>query len=161
MIFPASLQKISAMYAAFELRSRVRAQTAAAIAGGLSTTTVGWQNIIIGDLQNAWGPTLNAAFPNLPQGFPDIGSIFSFSDPNNIITAEDPTITDSTLDGIGEFGQPQGQFKDWMRLMLRQSNNNAASACILALSYPYINGALTGAGFFPGFWHVSPRKLHA
>jgi hypothetical protein len=32
--------------------------------------------------------------------------------------------------------------------MLRWSNNEAASKCIRALSYPYINGVLSAAGFF-------------
>lgn len=43
MVFVGSLQKISAAYAAFELRARLRAQVAAAIAGGLSTATAGWK----------------------------------------------------------------------------------------------------------------------
>ena len=43
---------------------------------------------------------------------------------------------------------PPGKFRDWMRLMLRWSNNEAASKVIRALSYPYINGVLGAAGFF-------------
>src|SRR5262249_59941241 len=57
-------------------------------------------------------------------------------------------VTTARIDEIGEFGAPEGKFFDWMRSMLRWSNNAAASNCILALGYPYIDGALVGAGFF-------------
>jgi hypothetical protein len=43
---------------------------------------------------------------------------------------------------------PLGKFRDWMRLMLRWSNNEAAGKCIRALGYSYINGLLAAAGFF-------------
>jgi Beta-lactamase enzyme family len=72
----------------------------------------------------------------------------------------DPPLTDADLDFrpphpepdhppiSPEFKPPPGKFRDWMRLMLRWSNNEAASKCIRALGYSYINGVLGAAGFF-------------
>jgi hypothetical protein len=149
MLFVGSLQKISAMYAAFELRSRVRAQTAAAIAAGLSTTSVGWEKSVIADLDTAWRSKLTSAFPKLPGGFPDLANIFAFSQTGDVdFAAASPAVTNAKLREVGEFGRPIGKFRDWMRLMLTWSNDTAASLCIQALSFPYINGVLAGAGFF-------------
>jgi hypothetical protein len=149
MLYVASLAKIYAMYAAYELRQRVEAHTKAMIADGLSTSTAGWESKVFVALEKAWKPKLNAAFPRLPQGFPKLANIFILSSTGDVNFAErDPPLTDAELDAIGEFGTPQGKFRDWMRLMLRWSNNEAASRCILPLSYPYINGALAAAGFF-------------
>jgi hypothetical protein len=151
MVFVGSLQKISAMYAAFELRSRVRAQTTAAIAAGLSTASTGWEKSVIAALDTAWRPRLKAAFPKLPDGFPDLADIFAFSPAGDVdFAAASPAVTDTQLRKVGEFGRPIGKFRDWMRLMLTWSNDSAASVCIRALGFPYINGVLAGAGFFDG-----------
>ncbi len=81
------------------------------------------------------------------------------------IPENDPPLTDADLDFrppnptpggapvSPEFKKPPGKFLDWFRLMLRWSNNEAASNCIRALGYPYINGVLGAAGFF----HKSSR----
>jgi hypothetical protein len=149
MIFVASLQKISALYAAFELRSRVRAQTRAAIQGGLATTSRNWQDQIVHDLETLWRPKLAAAFPGLPRGFPNIKRIFSFSDTGQVdFAAASPPVSIDQIDKIGSRGEPVGKFGDLMKMMLRWSNDAAASLCIRELSYPYINGVLSGAGFF-------------
>jgi hypothetical protein len=147
MVFPGSLQKISAMYAALELRSRVRSYVSTAIDNGFSLTR-GWEQTIIKQIEVAWKPKLAAAFPTLPKAFPQLGQIFAFSSDGDVDFTEDSSLlSDDDLDAIGEFGTPRGKFRDWMRLMLRWSNNVAASKCVLALSYPYINGALKSAGF--------------
>ena len=52
------------------------------------------------------------------------------------------------LDRAGEFGAPPGKFRDWLRLMLRWSNDTAASRVIQALGYSTINFALESGGFF-------------
>ncbi|HUC09277.1 MAG TPA: trypsin-like peptidase domain-containing protein [Stellaceae bacterium] len=173
MVFVGSLQKISAAYAAFELRARVRAEVAAAIAGGLSTATAGWEKPVIHALQIAWQPKLTAAFPGLPKGFPDIGKMFTFSTAGVVDFAAAP-LTDSQIEDVGEFGRvdlakpghwPAGKYHDAMRSMLRWSNDASASFCIRPLSFPYINGALAGAGFFDsahqtGLWLSADYERH-
>lgn len=82
---------------------------------------------------------------------PDFPSIFVLSTAGEASFGQQtPALTDADLDNIGENGAPQGKYRDWMRLMLRWSNNAAASNCIRPLSYPYINGVLASAGFFDG-----------
>jgi len=162
MLYVGSLQKISAMYAAFELRSRVRQHVAAAIAGGLSTGAADWQKMLL-DLKTAWQPKLNAAFPALPPGFPDLNTIFSLSVAGNVDFSTSGK-SKTQLDGVGGHGSLAGlKFLEWLKLMLRWSNNQAASKCILALSYPYINGVLKGAGLFEpastGIFSTPPRGL--
>lgn len=149
MLYVASLAKIMPMYAVFELRWRVESHAKKMISDGLSTAKAGWENKVFDELKKAWKPILDAKFPSFPQGFPKLSDIFSLQPNGDVNLAErSPPLTDADLDSIGEFGTPQGKFRDWMRLMLRWSNNEAASKCILDLSYPYINGALSAAGFF-------------
>lgn len=154
MLFVGSLQKISAAYAAFELRARVRAQVAASIHAGLSTASAGWEKPVISALETAWGPKLNAAFPKLPSGFPKIAEIFTFSSTGAVdFAAASPALGDDKIDAVGELGRPIGKFRDWMRLMLRWSNDDAAGLCVRALSFPFINGVLAGAGLFDATHH--------
>lgn len=154
MLFVGSLQKISAAYAAFELRSRVQGQVTAAVHAGLSTASAGWEKPVIAALEAAWAPKLNAAFPKLPSGFPKIAEIFTFSSTGGVdFAAASPAVGDERIDAVGELGRPIGKFRDWMRLMLRWSNDDAAGLCIRALSFPYINGVLAGAGLFDATQH--------
>ena len=153
MLYVGSLAKIYPMYAAFELKWRVQEHARAMIKNGLSTATAGWERKVFAELKKAWQPKLNAAFPGLPQEFPKLADIFVLSTSGDIKLAErDPPVTDAELDApVGgtspQLKAPIGKFRDWMRLMLRWSNNSAAGQCIRALSYPYLNGALAAAGF--------------
>lgn len=148
MLYVASIEKISAMYAAFELRSRVRAHVANAIADGISTRKSHWERTIVKQLETAWKPILNATFPKkLPKGFPKLTEIFTFSNAGEVDFKS--TKKKVNLDKRGEFGSVSDlEFLDCMKLMLRWSNNRAADKCIIALSYPYINGSLAGVGLF-------------
>jgi hypothetical protein len=161
MLYVASLAKIYPMYVAFELRKRVQEQVKDMMQLGLSTATAGWERQVFAALERAWKPKLKAAFPTLPEGMPKFSEIFVLSSTGKVKFAEnDPPLTDADLDFrppdprpghdpiSPEFKVPPGKFRDWMRLMLRWSNNEAASKCIRALSYPYINGVLGTAGFF-------------
>lgn len=161
MLYVASLAKIYPMYVAFELRKRVQEQAMDMIRFGLSTATPGWERQVFGALEKAWKPKLKAAFPTLPAGMPNFAEIFVLSSTGHARFAEnDPPLTDADLDfrpphptpgrpAISpEFKTPPGKFRDWMRLVLRWSNNEAASKCIRAIGYPYINGMLRSAGFF-------------
>jgi hypothetical protein len=154
ILYVGSLAKIYPMYAAFELKSRLQVQAKAMIANGLSTGTAGWERKVFAELEKAWRPKLKAAFPGLPAEFPKLAEIFVLSTSGDVKLAErDPPVTDADLDApVGktspQLKAPIGKFRDWMRLMLRWSNNGAAGKCIRALSYPYLNGALAAAGFF-------------
>jgi hypothetical protein len=144
MLYVASLQKISPLYAAFELRARVRKHVKGAVAAGLTADAAGWKKMQA-DLKAAWQPKLNAAFRTLPPGFPDLAQIFTVSPPgdvdfatNNMSLGDLDTSTSSSTD----------KFFESLWRMVRWSDDDAASKCILALSYPYINGLLGAAGFF-------------
>jgi hypothetical protein len=100
------------------------------IALGLSTTAVGWQDKVFVELKKGWQSQLDAAFGGrgLPSGFPHLAQIVRLS-----------------LDGTAELLE---QFLEWIRAALGQNDEAAAGNYIRALSYPYINGVLAGAGFF-------------
>jgi V8-like Glu-specific endopeptidase len=159
MVFAGSLPKICAMYAAFALRAQVQACADAAPKTGAASA---WP-AIVREIEKAWRPALRALFPSRPATsfgngqdirFPKLGSIFTLSADRKIEFARaTPALTDADLDAdegrtSAEFKTPPGRFHDWMRLMLRWSNNTAASRCILALGYVYLNGALARAGLF-------------
>jgi hypothetical protein len=161
MVYVASLAKVYPMYVVFELRRRVQEQAKDMIKLGLSTATAGWERQVFAALEKAWKPKLKAAFPAFPEDMPKFSEIFVLSPTGDVKFAEnDPPLTDADLDFrppyptpghppiSPEFKMPPGKFRDWMRLMLRWSNNEAASKVIRALSYPYINGVLGAAGFF-------------
>ena len=169
MVFVGSMLKIAAMYAAFALRSQVQAFVDAARANGASVVPPG----ITGEIEKAWKPKLRAGFPSLSEEsfrnrqditFPQLEKIFTFSSTGKVeFRRASPAMADADLDRAGELGSPEGSFHDWMRLMLRWSNNVAASKCILALGYFYINGALAQAGFFQssnGLWLSADYQRH-
>ena len=171
MIFAGSLPKICAMYAAFALRARVQAFVDAAAANGAPVTSPG----IISEIEKAWKPKLGALFPARPAKsfgnnqdvtFPKLGQILTFSPDGKVdFKRATPPMTDAQIDRVGGEGAPQGMFHDWMRSMLRWSNNAAASKCILALGYFYLNGALARAGLFDaatsnGLWLSADYKGH-
>src|SRR5262249_32639664 len=146
MLYVGSLQKISAMYAAFELRSRVRKHVRAAVDAGI-TMVNNWRQVIINNLKTVWQPKLNRAFPSLPSGFPKLDEIFMFSSTGDVDFRSSGE-TQAQLDAISEGAIANLSFLECLKLMVRWSDNHAAARCILALSYPYINGALGAAEFF-------------
>lgn len=166
MLYVGSMQKLSAMYAAFELRARVLREITAEIGAGLSPGASGWQQPALAKISAAWRPKLHAAFPALPDGFPTLSTVLAFSASGGVdFDTALPPLSDGDIDTIGEFGAPGGKYRDWMRAMLRWSNNAAAGQCIRPLSYPYINGALAGAGFFDatkqtGLWLSGDYEGH-
>ncbi|MFO1206942.1 MAG: serine hydrolase [Burkholderiales bacterium] len=162
VIFAGSLVKICALYAAFALRAQVQVFVDAAVANSAPITPPD----ITRAIEQAWKPRLRALFParsttsfgnNQDVTFPRLDEIFVFSPDGRVDFARaTPPLADAQIDAVGEFGAPQGGFHDWMRSMLRWSNNTAASKCILALGYFYLNGSLARAGFFDagsgGLW---------
>lgn len=153
MVYVASLLKVGVMYAAFALRARVQAFADAAKANGVTTAPD-----LFSLIKRAWTPKLKALFParsttsfgnNQDVTIPQLDKIFKLSGTGKIEFAiASPAITDADLDSAGEFGTPVGLFHEWMRLMMRWSNNSAASRCVLALGYFYINGVFARSGFF-------------
>ncbi|HVT97598.1 MAG TPA: serine hydrolase [Acidobacteriaceae bacterium] len=163
MLYCGSMVKMFTMYVAFELKARVQKQAKNMIAGGLSTATAGWENKVYAELRKAWKPKLDAAFPGLPSGMPDFKTIFQLSNTGDATFPTQKTAAD--IDNIGEFGTPAGLYGDWMKLMLRWSNNTAAGQCIFPLSYSYLNGVLGSAGFFDsatkkGLWVSGDYRKH-
>jgi Beta-lactamase enzyme family len=167
MLYVGSLAKIYPMYVAFELRKRVEEQARDMIKLGLSTSTPGWERKVFAALEKAWKPKLKAPFrTTLPETMPKFSEIVVLAPTGTASLVEasfvenNPPLTDADLDLppphpkadhppiSPEFKTPPGKFYDWMRLMLRWSNNEAASKCIRALGYSYINGVLGAAGFF-------------
>lgn len=161
MLYVGSLAKLYPMYVAFELRKRVEEQARDMIRFGLPTATPGWERRVFAALEKAWKPKLKAAFPTRPEGLPKFAEIFTLSPTGEARFAEnDPPLTNADLDArppdprpgrppiSPEFKTPPGKFRDWMRLMMRWSSNEASSRCIRALGYPYLNGTLRSAGFF-------------
>lgn len=159
MVFVGSLPKIYAMYAAFALRARVQAFADAAATNGVALTLPA----ISAEIDKAWRPKLRALFPRRPAKafgtrqditLPKLDQIFTLSATGKVEFARAmPALSTPELDApVGrtsaEFKTPPGRFHEWMRLMLRWSNNTAASKCILALGYPYVNGVLARAGLF-------------
>jgi hypothetical protein len=171
MIYAGSLPKICVMYAAFALRSRVQAFVDAAAANGAPVLPPGMTS----EIEKAWKPKLRALFLTRPAmsfgnnqdiTFPKLDQILTFSPEGKVDFARaTPPLTDARIDMIRDKGAPQGMFHDWMRSMLRWSNNTAASKCILALGYFYLNGALARAGLFDaanrnGLWLAADYKSH-
>ena len=171
MVFAGSMVKAVTMYVAFALRARVQAFVDAAAANGVPVVAPG----IIAEIEKAWKPKVQGLFPSRPttsygnrmdMTFPKLDRIFTFSAGGKVdFTGAAAALTDAQLDRAGEFGIPRGGFHDWMRLMLRWSNNTAASYCTLALGYFYLNGALEQAGFFDsatenGLWLSADYARH-
>jgi monoamine oxidase len=171
MIYAGSLPKICAMYAAFALRSRVQSFVDAAAAHGAPAVPPG----IIREIEKAWKPKLRALFPtrstrsfgnNQDVTFPRLDQILTFSPDGKVDFARAvPPLSDARIDAIRDKGAPEGRFHDWMRSMMRWSNNAAAGKCILALGYFYLNGALARAGLFDaatssGLWLAADFQGH-
>lgn len=155
MVYVGSLMKVTVMYAAFALKARVQAMADAARTNGVST-----QADLFGMIRRAWTPKLIALFPTRSLTsfgntqdvtIPQLDTLFTLSAAGKIeFAVASPALTNANLDSAGEFGVPPGKFHDWMRLMMRWSNNTAASRCVLALGYFYINGLFANSGFFDG-----------
>lgn len=155
MVFVGSMSKVAVMYAAFALRAQVRVFARKARENGITTAPE-----LFALIKRAWSPKLRALFPSRPtRSFnigqditvPQVDTIFTMSASGDIEFAKaTPPKTDAEFDKVRDKGAPIGLFHDWMRLMMRWSNNDAASRCILALGYFYLNGLFARNGFFAG-----------
>ena len=151
ILFPGSMMKIGAMYAAFALKKQVQAFLDAAAANSASTAAADIFPII----SAAWRPRLKKLFPSRPEKpfnlsqdivEPQLGTIFDVA-AGKVSFKSSPSTTDKDIDFDGDHSAP-GRFAEWLRSMTRWSSNLAASKVVDALGYFYINGALADAGFF-------------
>jgi hypothetical protein len=160
-VFIASMAKIAALYAAFELRKQLQD----AISGVPVTTPV---PALIAQVKKTWQPLIDAKKPKDAAafaGFPNLTDIFditpsgaswsvTFTTKGDINTLADKESAQWPLLN-GKFG-----FKELLLLMASFSNNDAAARCITTLSYEYINGALVMAGLYDngkgGLWLAAP-----
>lgn len=160
-VFIASMAKIAALYAAFELRKRLQD----AISGVPVTTPV---PALIAQVKKTWQPLIDAKKPKDAAafaGFPNLTDIFditpsgsswsvTFTTKGDINTLADKESAQWPLLN-GKFG-----FKELLLLMASFSNNDAAARCITTLSYEYINAALVEAGLYEngkgGLWLAAP-----
>jgi hypothetical protein len=160
-VFIASMAKIAALYAAFELRKQLQD----AISGVPIATPV---PAMIAQVKKTWQPLIDAKKPKDAAafaGFPNLTDIFditpsgaswsvTFTTKGDINTLADKESAQWPLLS-GKFG-----FKELLFLMASFSNNDAAARCITTLSYEYINAALVVAGLYEngkgGLWLAAP-----
>ena len=141
-IYVASLAKIGAMFAAFQLRQSVRAA-----ARQLSVANAAE---VFDAITAAWTPDVSSRTKGRPADFPRFANIFKISGSrgNWIIDFTDEQKSWQEIKDIGD-GLPQGLgFRDRMKLMIANSNNHAAASCIDDIGFQYLNGALAAAGLF-------------
>jgi hypothetical protein len=172
-----SMNKVAALYAALELRFRLRKALAAAEAKGFDVTVAGWDTTFRAIVVKTWSARVAKGFPGLdtrmPARFPKLkqppgatGRVDMFA---YTTVAAPPPAPAGTLKGHIDFtkgtaadadivalnlGRPDPskvKFLELLKSMIFMSNAIAAGQVIDAVGYPYLNGALRDGGFFlPG-----------
>ena len=160
-VFIASMAKIAALYAAFELRKRLQ--------DGISGVPVATPlNAVIAQVKRTWQPLIDAKKPKDAAafaGFPNLTEIFDITP-----SGSSWSVTFTTKGNINTLGDKESAqwpslngkfgFKELLLLMASFSNNDAAARCITTLSYEYINAALVSAGLYEngkgGLWLAAP-----
>jgi hypothetical protein len=126
MDFIASLAKVSALYASYELR---RAVTEVARNGAWSTAAELWQL-----LNRELDPQITSAVASIPDhAAPRYREIFDL----DRAAANPGTGVDFT-----------DAYKGWLDGMIAHGQNGPSGECIRRLGFQYINGALAAGGFF-------------
>lgn len=126
MDFIASLAKVSALYASYELR---RAVTEVARAGTWSTANDLWQL-----LNHELDPQITSAVASIPDhAAPRYREIFDLDH----AAANPGTGVDFTA-----------AYKGWLDGMIAHGQNDPSGQCIRRLGFQYINGALAAGGFY-------------
>jgi hypothetical protein len=151
--FVASLAKIAAMYAAYQLRSFVREYAA---------TFQGMVEDLLPILEKQITPLIESQVPVFSKNHPALTKIFTasynFSGPGFLVDFSSTNALDSKLNelyaleeshGVTAFNETQKLgFLDRLKLMIQWSSNCGACTCIRDLGFQYINAALKKAGFF-------------
>jgi hypothetical protein len=129
--YSASLLKMAAMYAAFELRNSVNDRAAQADATPANLFDL---------LKAEFDPVIDGAVPLISQQR-DVTAKMRLPTYSTVFT----TIPLTTGGVAVEF---TAAFRGNMNAMMVDSNNNAAAAVVQALGYSWINGALEHGGYF-------------
>ena len=129
--YSASLLKMAAMYAAFQLRRRVNDFSAEQAPGSPAE--------LFNQLRASFDDTIADAVPAI-SGTPGITRAMKVPKYDQILA-----VTDT---GAGLVANFTVTFQTNMRRMIVNSDNAAAGECVKALGYSWINGALKAAGFF-------------
>jgi hypothetical protein len=158
-----SMGKMVAMYAAFELRFRLRKALKAAEAKGLDVTVVNWEKRFLKLVERTWSGRVAKGFrgfdTRMPARFPKLEQMFTFTTVpappppgrrNGHIDFTKGTATDTDIIHLN-LGNPdlsKMKFLELLKSMIFMSNAIAAGEIIDRLGYPYLNGALREGGFF-------------
>jgi len=158
-----SMGKMLALYAAFELRFRLRQALKAAEAKGLDVTVANWDKRFQKLVQRTWSGRVAKGFPGfdtrMPARFPKLGDMFTFTTipvpppppgrRTGQIDFKHGTATDTEIIHL-DLGTPTSKMKflELIKSMIFMSNGIAAGLVIDAVGYPYLNGALREGGFF-------------
>lgn len=150
--FVASLAKVGAMYAAYQLRSFVKEQ-ARAFDGIVET--------LLPSLEKTITPQIESQVPGLAKDHPALTKIFTASYSMNSQGCNiqfSSAIFDKTLDEIDTLEEKKSPsafaetrklgFQQRLELMIKWSSNCGACTCISDLGFQYINAALRKAGLF-------------
>jgi hypothetical protein len=130
--YSASLLKMGALYAAFEL---MRSVNNAAAASGVTTPSA-----LFAQLHADFDPQIQAKVP-LISGAPGIT-------PAMMLPTYEQIFATIPLTTGGLAVTFTGAFQTNLRRMIINSDNAAAAACIMALGYSWLNGTLNAGGFF-------------
>jgi hypothetical protein len=144
MFYSGSMLKVAAMYGAYQLRAAVN-KLGQSLSDGTDAQ-------IFKKLSDALDPQIKAAVPRITNArgitadmlTPKYAQIFT-------ITHGSPIkfdFTDGPDDSDAARGKPASTFRRNLRRMIVGSHNEAAKACIRALGYNTINGALQSADLF-------------
>jgi hypothetical protein len=132
MHYSASLLKVAAMYAAYQLR-----QSANNFASSVADATA---DDLFNHMSASFDPLIAPAVPLISSN-PQITQAMKVPKYRSVFAAV--PLVDG---GFSLFFNLV--FQNNLRQMIVPSNNNAAGACIQALGYSWINGVLASAGFF-------------
>jgi hypothetical protein len=149
-----SMNKVAAMYAAFELRTRLRLAFARA-KPHLPTAAAGWHVTFLQAVKRIWRGRITAGFPGfattdrLPK-FTDMFAFPSGAGAGINFQKGTATIAEIALLDVGH-PLPTMKFSEMITSMILMSNPFAAGIVITSVDYPYVNGLLREAGFYdPG-----------
>jgi hypothetical protein len=148
-----SMGKAAAMYAALELRTRLRKAFVRA-KPHLNTAVAGWHVSFLSVVRRTWSGQIARGFPGfdttMPARMPKFTDMFDF--PAGAGAGVNFTKGTATIAQIAalDTGRPTAdmKFADMIESMILMSNPFAAGNVITSVGYPYLNGALREAGFF-------------
>jgi hypothetical protein len=129
--YSASLLKVAAMYAAFQLRKQVNDFSAEQSPGTAAD--------LFNGVKAGFDDTIADAVPQV-NSTPGITRDMKVPKYSQIFTATDT--------GAGLVADFTNTFRTNMRRMIVNSDNAAAAECVKALGYSWINGTLKAGGFF-------------